>query len=229
MVAGVPWDTVSVRRLVAVAASTAALLACTNGGGDRTADQATFTEPAVGGSDAPATSLSIVVETSVPVSEPQLRSELLAMMQEDQAEQTGQVTTDNYSERTTRLAEILDQYGWPRVALVGEDGSTAAWVIAQHADLDVELQQRALDLLTAAAEDGQASRGDAAYLADRVAVAVGSDQQFGTQIRCDDRGTPVPATPIADEAGVDSRRRQAGLPPLQDYINEMTTICAADG
>jgi hypothetical protein len=152
-----------------------------------------------------------VTETTA-VAAPELRAELLAMMEEDQAEMSGQVATDNYRQRTDRLAEILDEHGWPRADLVGEDGSTAAWVIAQHADLDPELQQRALELLRAAAQEGQASRGDLAYLEDRVAVAAGQDQPYGTQISCETSGTVVAAAPIADEANVDERRADAGLP-----------------
>jgi len=163
-------------------------------------------------------------------SNPELRAELLQMMEDDQAEQTGQGPSDSdYTTRTDRLAEILDEHGWPGWDLVGEDGSTAAWVIVQHADLDSELQQQAVELLRAAAEDGQASMGDLAYLEDRVAVAAGEDQQYGTQIRCDPGGDPVAATPIADEVNVDARRADAGLPPLDDYLAEMAAMCAADG
>jgi Family of unknown function (DUF6624) len=163
-------------------------------------------------------------------SNPELRAELLQMMEDDQAEQTGQRTSDSdYTTRTDRLAEILDEHGWPGWDLVGEDGSTATWVIAQHADLDPELQQRALELLRTAAEDGQASKGDLAYLEDRVAVAAGEDQQYGTQIRCDPGGHPVAATPIAEEPNVDARRADAGLPPLDDYLAEMAAMCAPGG
>ena len=163
------------------------------------------------------------------VLEPALRRELLEMMAEDQAEQTGQVGTNNDTGRTERLAEILDEHGWPSYDLVGEDGSTAAWVIAQHADLDLALQQRALELLRAAAAAGQASRGDLAYLEDRVAVATGQPQQYGTQIGCGDDRTPVTATPIADPALVDERRAGAGLAPLEEYIDEMAAVCAETG
>ena len=148
------------------------------------------------------------------------------MMAEDQAEQTGQLSTNNYTARTERLAEILDEHGWPSHDLVGEDGSTAAWVIARHADLDLELQQRALELLRAAAAIGQASGGDLAYLEDRVAVATGQPQRYGTQVGCGEDGTPVTATPLADAATVDDRRAEAGLPPLADYFAEMASVCA---
>ena len=183
------------------------------------------------GDDTASTATSAVGSTSgtAAPANPELRAELLAMMAEDQAEQTGAVATDGYARREARIAEILDEFGWPTADLVGADGSTAAWVIVQHADLDPALQARALELMRPAVEAGQASPGDLAYLQDRVDVAAGRDQQFGTQIRCGDDGVPVPATPIADEAGVEQRRAAAGLDPLEDYLAEMTEMCAATG
>src|ERR1044072_3080139 len=68
--------------------------------------------------------------------DPELRDELLAMMAEDQKERTGQGGTIDDTERTARLKEIIDEHGWPTYALVGKKGEDAAWVLAQHADLD---------------------------------------------------------------------------------------------
>lgn len=202
------------RWLVILLATTATVtVACSSDDPDRT--QPTGTQPTA---TQPTGSADVEV--------PELRAELLAMMEEDQAEQTGEVQTNDYTARTERLGEILDEYGWPTIDLVGEDGSTAAWVIAQHADLDPELQQRALELLRPAAESGQASLGDLAYLEDRVAVAAGMEQSYGTQMGCAEDGTPRPRTPIADESNVEERRTEAGLAPLADYVEEMTAICA---
>src|SRR6202008_822125 len=64
------------------------------------------------------------------VAEPELRDELLEMMDADQAERTGEVGANNDAERTARLGEIIDEHGWPTFELVGRDGATAAWVIA---------------------------------------------------------------------------------------------------
>jgi hypothetical protein len=192
------------------------LLACSSDDGDASAT----TTPTA------ATVAATTTTTADAVGNPALRTELLAMMDEDQAEQLGEVETNNYRARTERLVEILDEHGWPTFDLVGEDGSTAAWVIAQHADLDPEVQQQALELLREAAAEDQASRGDLAYLEDRVATAAGRDQLYGTQMRCGEDGVPLPATPIADASSVDERRVEAGLDPLDDYIAEMTTICA---
>ncbi|MEV1015291.1 DUF6624 domain-containing protein [Micromonospora sp. NPDC049801] len=149
------------------------------------------------------------------------------MLERDQADRAGTPQTESDQARTLRLKEIIRTHGWPTFALVGEDGGNAAWAIVQHSDLDPAFQQEALDLLRAAVAARQASPGNLAYLEDRVAVAKGEPQVYGTQIRCGPDG-PVPATPIRDEPGVERRRAEAGLPTLASYLAEMTTICAQD-
>ena len=156
-----------------------------------------------------------------------LHDELIGMLQRDQAEREGKPQDESDQTRTTRLKDIIREHGWPTIALVGKDGADAAWTIAQHADLDPAFQQEALDLLRRAVADGQASPGNLAYLEDRVAVAKGEPQVYGTQIRCGPDG-PVPATPIRDEPGVEQRRAAAGLDPLAGYLAEMTRICTED-
>lgn len=151
------------------------------------------------------------------------------MRDADQAERTGQavggVETDR--SRTERLKEIIDEHGWPTIDLVGRDGASAAWLIAQHADFDVAFQQRALALMTDALTDDQVDPVDVAYLEDRVAVNRGRPQTYGTQIRCLD-GRPEPATPIVEAASVDARRVEVGLDPLEDYYAELEEACAAE-
>jgi hypothetical protein len=157
----------------------------------------------------------------------ELHDELVAMLERDQSGRTGGPDAEGDAARTERLAEILDEHGWPTYDLVGEDGEDAAWAIAQHSDLDPEFQRRALELLRTAVAAGQASLGNLAYLEDRVAVAAGQPQTYGTQVGCAPEG-PQPATPLADPAGVDGLRAAAGLGPLADYLAEMAEVCAAD-
>lgn len=152
-----------------------------------------------------------------------LHDELLLMLEEDRQERTGEGGLDDTG-RTERLKEIVDEHGWPTISLVGEDGEDAAWAIAQHADHDPEFQERALDLIRAAVEDGEASPGNLAYLTDRVAAGKGEPQTYGTQIGCTADGPE--AAPIRDEATVDERRAEVGLPPLADYLAELEEVCA---
>jgi hypothetical protein len=76
-------------------------------------------------------------------------------------------------------------------------------------------------------ETADPSPGNLAYLEDRVAVAAGQPQTYGTQLGCAPAG-PQPATPLADPAAVDGLRAAAGLEPLADYLAEMAEICSAD-
>jgi len=155
----------------------------------------------------------------------ELHDELMAMFRRDQAGRTGGVDNEGDEARTERLKEIIADYGWPTIDLVGKKGADAAWVIAQHSDFEPEFQAEALKLIRAAAEDDQASWGNVAYLEDRVAVAQGAKQTYGTQIGCV-KGKAKLATPLVDPDGVDELRAEAGLDPLDAYLAELDKICA---
>ena len=164
----------------------------------------------------------------------ELRDELLAMMAEDQAVRTGVAPPgdDRTAEElfgqmgavdqanSARMREILDEHGWPGWSMVGEEGSLAAWVLIQHADLQLDLQELGLRYLQGAVDAGDASAGDLAYLVDRVRVAKGQPQVYGTQLTGGPDGEIVPQTPIEDEANVDARRAAAGLGTLEEYYEE---------
>jgi hypothetical protein len=194
------------------------LLVGCSGGGDPAAVPAR--------SSAPATETGPTTPRS-PLFDQALHDELLAMLERDQSGRTGGPDAEGDEARTARLKEILAEHGWPTFDLVGEDGEDAAWAIAQHSDQDPAFQREALEQLRAAVAAGQASPGNLAYLEDRVAVAAGEPQTYGTQIGCGPDGA-TPATPLADEDAVDELRAAAGLEPLADYLAEMDAICAGD-
>ncbi len=72
-----------------------------------------------------------------------LRAELLARMAADQKARTEmpvhptreQITALMSIDRanTARMRQIITVHGWPGHAMVGEDGSNAAWLLVQHA------------------------------------------------------------------------------------------------
>ena len=55
-----------------------------------------------------------------------------------------------------------------------------AWLLVQHADADVKFQRRCLDLM-ARLPKGEVSISNLAYLTDRVLLAEGKKQLYGTQ------------------------------------------------
>jgi hypothetical protein len=123
--------------------------------------------------------------------------------------------------RTRWLQKIVDNQGWPTKTLVGEDGANAAWLLVQHADADSQFQRKCLDLMTKLPK-GEVSQVQFAYLTDRVLLAEGKKQIYGTQFHAVD-GKLQPR-PLEDEANVDKRRADIGLPPLADYAKELEKV-----
>ncbi|HET7711187.1 MAG TPA: DUF6624 domain-containing protein [Thermoanaerobaculia bacterium] len=165
---------------------------------------------------------------TAPLTHPELARELLAMRDADQRvrraliakrddpalkEELAQVDAKNVS----RVIEIIDQYGWPSKAMVGEKGSGAVWIILQHAPRDV--LKRYLPRMEEAARNGDIRGGLLATSVDRVRIGEGKPQLYGTQFQEKD-GTMVPH-PIEDEANVDKRRAEVGLGPLAEYAEQL--------
>ena len=113
------------------------------------------------------------------------------------------------------LADYLDAAPWPDAAKVGEPAARAAWLIAQHADRDPAFQARALKAL----ETPRAREGldrDYAFLYDRVMVATGGQQRFGTQTICVAHRASI--APVEEPSMLDVRRARLRLPPIQGLL-----------
>jgi hypothetical protein len=124
-------------------------------------------------------------------------------------------------DNTAWLSHTIDEHGWPGIALVGEQGAGEAWLLAQHADLAPAFQRRALALITAAVAVGDALQRHLAYLTDRVLVAAGEPQLYGTQYTNDADGSNLRQQPVADPDRLDERRAAMGLESAADYDRRM--------
>lgn len=114
-----------------------------------------------------------------------------------------------------RLKEMIATCGWP----AGEKASHSAWLLAQHADLDVAFQRQARQLLEAAVANKAAAPRDLAYLADRIATAEGRPQEYGTQFSQSDRCT-LELLPVDNLELANRRRLAIGLQSLDEYLAE---------
>ena len=122
-----------------------------------------------------------------------------------------------------RLVEITTEHGWPGVDLVGEDGTAAAWGIAQHADEDNEVCKGLLVHLEAAVREGRAPAEHLAALTDRICLRGGTPQIYGTLVRVEGRRW-VTREPIEDRDGLDARRQGIGLGTWADWIASMPSV-----
>lgn len=123
---------------------------------------------------------------------------------------------------TAWLEGVVAARGWPGRSLVGTDGANAAFLLVQHADRDTAFQARVLPMLERAYATGDAEGQQVALLTDRLAVARGKPQVYGSQ--ADITGGRVVLKPIVDSVHVDARRARMGLLPLADYVRLLDSV-----
>ncbi|MGY1437921.1 DUF6624 domain-containing protein [Streptomyces reniochalinae] len=121
-----------------------------------------------------------------------------------------------------RLRVMLEAHGhWPTTEEVGEEGVLGAWLIAQHADRQLDVQRLALRLLEQAVEDGTAGPegpGRLAFLRDRLHVNAGLPQRYGTQVQgVSGAGEPI-LWPVEDPEKMDTYRSEVGIAPFAEYV-----------
>ncbi|WP_406150674.1 DUF6624 domain-containing protein [Streptomyces anulatus] len=124
------------------------------------------------------------------------------------------------------LRRILAEHDWPGVTLVGHDGSTAAFLIALHADTQPDVQRTAARLMYAAMQRRTASFRQWAHLHDRCLLNAGMPQLFGTQYRLGPDGPE--RQPVREPDALDARRADAGLPPAGEALHALRLRLAAD-
>ena len=115
-----------------------------------------------------------------------------------------------FDDNAERLKAIVKQYGWPGNDLVGQDGTSAAIQIFVNAELT--LKKEMWPSVEDAYHAGKASGPDYAVLLDNIRVAEGRPQVYGTYSEVAGR-----VYSIEDEANVNRRRAEVGLPPLAKY------------
>ncbi len=152
-----------------------------------------------------------------------LRTELLRRVEKDQVARKARDVDgmrEADAENLPWLKAVVAERGWPGASVVGTDGANGAWLLAQHADADPAFQRRCLGLLAAAVEAGEATRQQLAYLTDRVLLAEGKQQEYGTQVTA--RGGRWVPRNLRDPDGVDARRAAAGLDTIAGYLSRFT-------
>ena len=163
-----------------------------------------------------------------------LRQELLARYEKDQAvrkeaidegggpeawEQTAPVDKAN----TAWLKSVVAEKGWPTRSMVGAEGASAAFYIAQHATHDPAFQEQVLGFLEAAMKKDEADPGQFAMLKDRVLRQQGKPQIYGTQFTTNADGT-LSMQPTEDLPGLNKRRESVGLPSIEEYKRGMSEL-----
>lgn len=128
-------------------------------------------------------------------------------------------------DNTAWLKADVAANGWFTISATGAEASSSAWLMAQHADRDRDFQRHVLALMEPLVASGEVTRGNYAYLWDRIAVSEERPQRYGTQGRCTAPSKWEP-NEIEDMGRVEALREEAEIGSLVEYTALMQPHCA---
>lgn len=120
------------------------------------------------------------------------------------------------AENVAWLRKLILEQGFPTAAQVGKEGVHFAWVLLQHADQDPKLQSDLLPVLEQRFSARELPANDLARITDRVLMAGGKPQRYGTQFDWFAGDFALPERNKLVE--IDAARARLGLMPLVDYV-----------
>ncbi|MEM6494300.1 MAG: DUF6624 domain-containing protein [Pseudomonadota bacterium] len=126
-------------------------------------------------------------------------------------------------ENTEWLKRQVGERGWPKLSDVGRAASRAAWLLAQHADHDPVFQYMALQMMEPLVAEGEVSKGDFAYLYDRINFKLKGKQRYGTQITCVD-GEHAPHA-LEEPERLNELRAEMELNSIEEYLEWFRGSC----
>lgn len=115
-----------------------------------------------------------------------------------------------------KVEKILNEYGWLGSDIVGEEGNSTLFLVIQHSNTQTQLKY--LPMFREAVKNGKAKASDLALMEDRVLLAQGQKQIYGSQIGIDIKTNEYSLSPMIDPDNVDKRRAEVGLMPLSEYL-----------
>ncbi len=133
-----------------------------------------------------------------------------------------QIKTEDMSwvdeQNRNQLKEIIEEFGFPNLQLIGQDAMHGVFFIIQHSDGDTEWQKSQLPNIERAVANGDLEDSDYAYLYDRIQVNSRKKQRYGTQFsKVDPKTNTIELQETEDLDNLDKRRRSKGLIPIEMY------------
>ena len=125
-----------------------------------------------------------------------------------------------FERNTARAKEIINEYGWPTITLVGDEGSDAMYLIVQHSVLDEIFMQDCVSTLEEAVNKKEAKSWQLAFLQDRTLMQQNKPQIYGTQHITTDDNIVKPYRILEPET-VNERRKNLGLEPLEERTKHL--------
>ncbi len=118
-----------------------------------------------------------------------------------------------------KIKEIIQIYGYPGLSKVSPDYMNTVVLILLHSDL--KTQELYVDLIKQEIDKGEIGYEWYPYLIDKIQIGKKQEQEYGTQCGLDEKINQFILSPTRDLKTLDNRRRQYGLPPVNEYLKSM--------
>lgn len=123
------------------------------------------------------------------------------------------------NESAITVSKIIDKYGWLGNDKIGTEANQTLFLGIQHID-DTIVQNKYLPVLKEAVKNGDAEPWHFAFLTDRILMNQGEKQIYGTQTIISKDPKLSYVVPLQYPEKVDELRKEIGLDPLNDYLQE---------
>jgi hypothetical protein len=125
-----------------------------------------------------------------------------------------------------KVSTILDDRGWPDKSIIGKRGTSALFLVIQHADH--ETKEKYLPMIEEAVKKDNLPKRQYAMFYDRLVLNRGERQVYGTQLANNNETKESYVLPLSDPKNVDRRRMTMGLNTMQENMNRWSLTWDVD-
>lgn len=164
------------------------------------------------------------------------RNEIIALLnnqsmptadRDARVKELGDMITRNDRARTERLKEIIKTTDLMQMSQIDPSMARSAFMIVMHAVGDLLFQKSQLPIAFELGKKGVIGNQEYAILTDKIAVAEGKPQTYGSQGKCENGAWQVVGQ--HDREAIIAARAEIGLDPLDDYLKQGATLYGCTG
>ncbi|MFV0377840.1 MAG: DUF6624 domain-containing protein [Mangrovibacterium sp.] len=115
-----------------------------------------------------------------------------------------------------KVEKIINENGWLGSNVIGEKGNKTLFLVMQHADTKTQIKY--LPKFREAVKNGNAKAEHLALMEDRVLIAQGKKQIYGSQLMTDPNTNEIVLFPMIHPEKVNERRKNIGLNSIEEYL-----------
>lgn len=115
-----------------------------------------------------------------------------------------------------KVKNILDNYGWPKKEMIGEQGNWTICNVIQHSDNEIRIKY--LPMMREAVKEKKLEPRFLVRAEDRIATERGDLQIYGGQMKYYPETKSFNVWPVLDPINVDKRRAEIGLEPIAEFL-----------